>query len=265
MAKKVETTRLAITAIRTDGGTQTRAGMDSRTVLEYAEAMTEGVEFPPVVAFYDGTDYFLADGFHRVAAARRNGFLEIDAEVRQGTRRDAVLFSVGANAQHGLRRSQADKRRAVETLLADEEWRQWSNHVIAQRCNVSPPFVGKVREATGSVSSERKYVNKHGQEAVMETAGIGQPRIQNPESRMENAPAVSTGSLPATPPPGPLPSTEEMGDELTPQEVAFGVWLGRVNERVDAYQAEHPSDEPAACMNIVLAESFNAGEFRVLC
>jgi hypothetical protein len=42
-----------------------------------------------------------------------------------------VLYTVGANATHGLRRSNADKRRAVSMLLDDPEWAQWSNLAIA--------------------------------------------------------------------------------------------------------------------------------------
>ena len=132
--------------IRTDGGTQTRAALDERTVADYAEKMRAGEVFPPVVAFYDGTDYWLADGFHRHAATLRAELVEIAADVRQGTMRDAVLYSVGANAKHGLRRTDADKRRAVETLLSDPEWSLWSNREIARRCDVTHTFVGNVRE-----------------------------------------------------------------------------------------------------------------------
>lgn len=32
-------------------------------------------------------------------------------EVLRGTKRDAILYSVGANSTHGLRRTNADKRR----------------------------------------------------------------------------------------------------------------------------------------------------------
>ena len=71
----------------------------------------------PVVVFHDGVDHWLADGFHRYHASRRIEALESVAEVRTGTRRDAVLYSVGANASHGQRRTNADKRRAVMTLL----------------------------------------------------------------------------------------------------------------------------------------------------
>lgn len=68
--------------------------------------------------------------------------------MRAGTRRDAILYAVGANATHGLPRSNADKRRAVETMLRDEEWVVWSDREIARRTQTSAPFVAKVREET---------------------------------------------------------------------------------------------------------------------
>ncbi|PJF39588.1 MAG: hypothetical protein CUN54_08355 [Phototrophicales bacterium] len=138
-------TKLKISTIRTDGGTQPRAHKDDETVLEYAEAMLTGQEFPPVVVFYDGEAYWLADGFHRHAAAVKAGIDTLNADVRQGSLRDAVLYSVGANATHGLRRTNADKRRAVERLLNDDEWSRWSNREIARRCAVSEQLVRSLR------------------------------------------------------------------------------------------------------------------------
>ena len=61
--------------------------------------------FPPVIVFREGDDYWLADGFHRVAARRQAGIRHIEAEIREGTKRDAVLYAAGANAHHGLRRT----------------------------------------------------------------------------------------------------------------------------------------------------------------
>lgn len=136
---------VSIAAIRRDGGTQPRAFIDWNTVDEYVSALDDGAQFPPVVVYYDGTDYWLADGFHRVEAHAKAGRDDIEADVRQGTRRDAVLFSAGANATHGMRRTNADKRRAVMTLLNDDEWQQWSDSEIARRAGVSQPFVSKLR------------------------------------------------------------------------------------------------------------------------
>lgn len=180
--------RLHAAHLRLDGGTQTRAEIDLTVAADYADKMRDGAPFPPVVAFYDGSAYWLADGFHRVTAAKSAGLSELEADVRQGTRRDAILFSVGANAAHGLRRTNADKRRAVETLLRDEEWRAWSDHVVASKCGVSQPFVSKVRAELGltdnrSQSPERKTADGR----VMNTANIGRRDVK-PENEPTTAP-----------------------------------------------------------------------------
>lgn len=164
--------------IRMDGGTQSRAQINEQTVADYAEAMQdENTVFPPIVVYYDGSDYWLADGFHRVYAWLRRGWREVPAEIRQGDRRAAVLHSCAANAAHGLRRTNDDKRRAVMTLLEDAEWSAWSDREIARRCGVSHPFVAALREGlTGNVTSEdspRTYTTKHGTEAQMDTSRIG--------------------------------------------------------------------------------------------
>jgi hypothetical protein len=57
--------KIAIKAIRTDGGTQVRAQLSQSQVEEYASQMREGDEFPALDVFHDGSEYWLADGFHR--------------------------------------------------------------------------------------------------------------------------------------------------------------------------------------------------------
>lgn len=164
---------IPIAKVRRDGGTQPRAALDAATVETYAETLVEGGKLPPVGLTYDGTDYWLWDGFHRAAAHERAGCDVIEADVTAGTRRDAVLLAVGANATHGLRRTTEDKRRAVMILLGDDEWAGWSDHEIARRAHVSQPFVGKMRALTNNVISERAFATKHGTVATMDTAAIG--------------------------------------------------------------------------------------------
>ena len=78
-----------------DGGAQMRiAGIDLATVADYADRMRDGIAFPPISVFHDGKGYWVWDGNHRVAAARECSALEILADVRQGSRRDAVLAGV---------------------------------------------------------------------------------------------------------------------------------------------------------------------------
>jgi hypothetical protein len=148
-----EIKRLSILDLRTDGGTQPRAEIDEDVVKDYAEAISRKEPLPPVVAFFDGKDYWLADGFHRHLAHRKAGEVGIRCEVRQGTQRDAILFSCGANHDHGLRRTPADKRRVVRVLLRDEEWGAKSSRWIADAARVSHTFVEKVRRSIGNVAN----------------------------------------------------------------------------------------------------------------
>ena len=168
--------------------------MNDDTVEEYAVDMQQGAVFPPVVAFYDGQFYWLADGFHRVGATESLGRTAIAesappataAEVKQGSRRDAVLYSCSVNAKHGLRRTNADKQRAVMQLLNDEEWSKWSNREISRRCGVSLDLVNRLRSSLNDSFSDksRTYKTKHGTVAKMKTANIGKAR-QSKENSAE--------------------------------------------------------------------------------
>lgn len=178
--------KLKLKDIRLDGQTQARQFINEEVVGEYADQLLEEVSFPPVEVFFDGANYYLADGFHRFFANKKAGFLDIEANIHDGTRRDAILFSVGANAVHGLRRTNEDKRKAVTTLLSDIEWSEWSDSEIARQCCVSIMTVGRVRKTMGLEKTEQKYVNKHGQEAKMKKPEKpSEPVILKPSEVME--------------------------------------------------------------------------------
>lgn len=170
---------LPLDEIRRDGGTQPRAAIDLKHVKLLVEQIEDGFELEPVIVFYDGESYWLADGFHRWHAHRNSCIDAIACEVHQGSRREAVLYSVGANADHkpALPRSREDKRRAVMTLLQDSQWREWSNYKIALACRVNEKTVRNVRASlTTEIRSEkstRTYKTKHGTVALMNTANIG--------------------------------------------------------------------------------------------
>jgi len=150
---------LNLDLIRLDGGTQPRAKINKNHVKLLIEQISEGVKLDPIVVFYDGENYWLADGFHRTEAHKSKGKKTISAKIKQGTRRDAVLYSVGANAEHKavLARSREDKRRAAMKLLEDPDWQKWSDREIARQCKVSRTFVGNLRKKlTVNVDSESK-------------------------------------------------------------------------------------------------------------
>ena len=190
---------LSLSQIRGDGGTQPRASINDETVMEYAEDMNNGDRFPPVTVFYDGNCYWLADGFHREQAALKAGFTEIAAIVKQGTRRDAVLYSVGANAKHGLRRTNADKRRAVMTLLEDSEWTGWSNNAIASQCGVSHQFVNNLRKSIlqplqdTKLNNQRK-VKRGGKTYIQDTTNIGKSKSLESSPPAEEEKELTTSS-----------------------------------------------------------------------
>jgi uncharacterized ParB-like nuclease family protein len=182
---------------------QARVAMNEETIEEYAEAMLNSDKFPPVVVFsVDGVSYCLADGFHRFEAAKKAGRTLIQAEIRAGGKREAILYAVGANASHGLRRSREDKRNSVLKLLNDKEWSQWSDREIARQCTVSQPFVSKLRaELTDNVISEnqvRTYRTKHGNLSAMKTANIGRRRQRDKEleeNQRELEEAIENGEV----------------------------------------------------------------------
>jgi hypothetical protein len=53
-------------------------------------------------------------------------------------------------------RTNEDKRRAVMTLLGDEEWSQWSNREIARRCGVHHDLVGSLRSSLADSASDQR-------------------------------------------------------------------------------------------------------------
>lgn len=168
-----------IKTIRIDGGTQSRVEINNEIVTEYAEAIKAGSEFPPVVVFNDGADNWLADGFHRFHAHNQAGKTSIATDVRTGTARDAVLFSLGANGTHGLNRTNADKRKAVTTMLNDVEWAKWSDGAIAKACSVSSMTVGRIRAEIAPISNKvidapaTRTVERNGKTYEQNTANIG--------------------------------------------------------------------------------------------
>ena len=140
-------------------------------------------ELPPVVVFWDGEGvYWLADGHYRYRAALEAGHRKIRAEVREGTKRDAILYAAGAN-KHGQTLSSAEKRWVVERLLTDDEWRQWSDREIARHTGTSHVFVGDVRKAleleaprSGNglqIASTTRTVKRGDTTYQMDTANIG--------------------------------------------------------------------------------------------
>lgn len=136
-----------IADLRCDGGTQARVAIDEDTIADYCAAYKRGEQLPPVEDYRDEDgERWVADGFHRLIARARAGFDTIGARTRKGTREDAIEHAARANADHGLRRTNADKRRAVEMLLALKKYRKASDRAVAEAARVDHKTVAAVRE-----------------------------------------------------------------------------------------------------------------------
>jgi len=187
----VNVKKLNLLNIRTDGGTQPRIQLDQDLVKEYAEVMREGVVFPPVEVFHDGSAYWLVDGFHRYFGYKANGLTSIEAIVHTGTLREAQFYAWKANNKHGNRLKAEDIRAILRIMLTDEEYSKWSNNHIAKELNISNMTVGRVRvamqeEAKTPAQTTVTYVDKHGNTTTMKTDKKKKAKTTKPDVTTAN-------------------------------------------------------------------------------
>jgi ParB-like chromosome segregation protein Spo0J len=181
---------------------QVRSAISTDAVSDYAAAMRDGAHFPAVTVYQSEDTYVLADGHHRLLAARQCGFLDILAEVRPGTKADALTYALSANANHGLRRTTADKNRAA--WLAITQWPEKSDREIAKICCIDHHTVAKERrdlEATGEIPQLKKRTGADGKTRKVPAA---RTKAAAPPSRPSPAaqekPHVTTADAPPPPP-----------------------------------------------------------------
>lgn len=75
--------RLRIAKVRLDF--QPAENLIDETVQKYIELLRRGDQLSPVRVRFDGANYFLEDGFHRLEAARLMGRKTVKAEIFPGT------------------------------------------------------------------------------------------------------------------------------------------------------------------------------------
>jgi hypothetical protein len=225
--------KIEISAIRIDGGTQARLKLDHNVVKEYAECMKDGDKFPPVTVFYDGSEYWLANGFHRYFATKSNGELEIECEVKQGTLDDAVLYAFSADGRQGLSRSAEDNRNIIIRMIQHPVWGKWSNAEIAKHVGVSKMTVGRVKaslEKDKPAPTKKKYKDKHGNESTIETKNIGktkEKKVTKEEPTTESDDQIVrelTDALTAV----------SQENTLLKDKIAIGQWDASEIEKIDA-------------------------------
>ncbi len=187
LGDEVSERMVAISELAKRDKLQPRAAFDDQLAEEYAlnmHASSPGARvlndaetpWPPIEVWRDEIDgetfLFLGDGYHRVEAASRAGLTHFQALIRPGSLRDAWMHSLGANAEHGKRRTNADKRRAVEQALGDATIAAMSSRRIAKICKVSKTFIDNMRAELG-VERDTVMVERGGTVYEMDTSDIG--------------------------------------------------------------------------------------------
>lgn len=172
---QAQTQQVPLDKINLFGGTQTRLKTNDDAVESYAEEMMRGTVFPPIDLYFDGSTYWLADGFHRFLATKRNGTPAIAATVQPGGRTEALRHALGANATNGVYRTNGDKRNAVEIAL--EEWPELANAALAEICRVSAELVRGCRQQLVKAGRIPEVMTVQGRDGKMYPGAIErQPR-----------------------------------------------------------------------------------------
>jgi hypothetical protein len=197
-----------------DAGTQPRVAIADEMVKEYAEVIKTAIKeeqpnpfeslpddkLPQV--FRDGTGRcVLADGFHRYGAHKAAHLKEMKVAIRNGTERDALLFSLSTNKEHGVQRTNKDKARAIKIVLNDPVWHQMPNTVIARFCGTSEFMVRELRSVAKTPTV--RQVTIRGKKTTMNTAAIGKGKGGGAKGakaakKSKNKGAVGAGAAGAT-------------------------------------------------------------------
>ena len=130
--------------IELDQSTQCRAEMRQEVIDEYAAEMGQGTAFPPIDVYGTKEKCWIADGWHRVMAARELQLSMIDATVHHGGRTEAVKHALKANREHGCRRTAGDVARAIE--VAYREFPASTQQQIADMVGCARSHVSTIRK-----------------------------------------------------------------------------------------------------------------------
>jgi transposase-like protein len=163
--------------LRKDGETQPREKLDRKHIEDLVRDWRKGARFEPALAYYDGQYYWLIDGYHRNAALEELNESKILIEIRYGTLEDAKWHSYSVNQHKALKRSNADKQRAIIGALKHFYGANRSNVQIAEHCGVDEGTVRAWRkklENNGEIEpNHERTVIRQGKTYSQKTTHIG--------------------------------------------------------------------------------------------
>lgn len=122
-----------------------RESLDKDLVNQYRENWESIKGVAPIVVFDTPGGLILADGFHRLAAARSLGNIAILADVREGLAEDAYAHACVANLKHGKPLKKSERDHAINELIKTRV--TWSNQLIADGAGVHKDTIRLRRQA----------------------------------------------------------------------------------------------------------------------
>lgn len=183
---------LPISDILTNGGTHARENLNEQHIQDLEQELDQGHELDPMDVFWDGSIYWLSDGFHRIEAYIRAIRTLAKVRIQQGSQRDAILHGIKANAKHkALKWSRQDKQRAIKRLLRDPDWQQWSDNAIAQICGVDNKTVTQRRLDLGIPKSDFR---RGSDGRIINTGPISESSKARKTSRLKEENYIFSGS-----------------------------------------------------------------------
>lgn len=199
---------ISLDLITLDERCQCRDKIVQYVVDEYARAINDGDQLPPLEVVHDPAVgiYYCSDGWHRAMALRRAQIGKWPCVVYKGTIQDAVRLALRANAQHGLRRSPGEVKTAIGKALA--EFPEWSDNQIAKWVGAHHSYVAQVRREIGAAAAKQERLvtrTKNGKTQTY-TQRVREPK---PTPAAAVPPVLSCGNrkiepaptAPASPPP----------------------------------------------------------------
>jgi hypothetical protein len=249
-----------LSEITVDKALQARLRMDQDAISEYADVIFTGGTLPAVDIFTVSVEgapvNYLVDGFHRHAAFKKLGIMDLPANVHTGTYAEAMVFAAGANRGHGLRRSNGDKRRAVEMLftLMATLGENWTDTRIAEATGVSSMFVGNMRKEIAADTAALPRNGANGKSVTIKPPAVPtavlvpvEPSPEDEEDPLSPLPGYGETETPAKPVDNITKAATE--PKMYPLGLALDKFANRVSEAATALRTlmeVYPTDEELA-------------------
>lgn len=173
------------------------AGTDDGHIRSLVNGIQEDSDllsrFPLKVAEIGGK-LILLDGHHRRSAAIELKLKTVPVLIAATNHADALIVAASSNEHAGspLKRTNADRRRAVEMLLSNAEIKAKVDTAIAQMAGVSPTYVANIRKTNPAYQSVIRVASDG---STIDAAATGSGKAKAPVKRLtptETPPGATT-------------------------------------------------------------------------